>query len=186
MKTPTPVESDKKPTLYIACKLCGAEPPHLHMVSNIIELLKLKDKLTVLPFAFDFETMQPTGERSQVLDHDLKKVEEADYMVVLLLGDVSDGRGMEVMHRMSLSRQKRNRTLILREQNSCHSPFYDGLHSKYGVSIKDLVWFTASLLENAIVNAIEEWQESMATEDFAWRESNIVSQGPLVSLKKVS
>lgn len=165
----------KTPTLYIACKLFGASIHGLSVIENIIKSLEKKGELEVLPFAYDFEKHQHLGNSFDVLEKDLEKVETADYMVVLLLGDTSDGRGMEVMRRMHLDSEKRRKTLILHDAQVGHSPFYDGLPAKYGASMRGLV-FEKQDQSQVIVEAIEKWFASMKITDHAWRETIVISK----------
>jgi hypothetical protein len=131
-----------RPSLYLACKLTGASRDHIDLVRDLIERLSLY--FEVLPFQYDFKTYRPTGVRQDVLKLDLDKVEQADIMVVILNDDVSDGRGMEVMHRMHQSYNQAKMTIILhRTPLDAVSPMYTGLPYLYpGVTLKKFDQFS--------------------------------------------
>ncbi len=124
------------PSLYVACKLTGAPDKHIDSIAALITSLNKRFK--VLPFQYDFAKRYPVGARQDVLRLDLEKVECAAYMLVILNDDVSDGRGMEVMHRMHQSSQQINDTIVFHKTPiEKLSPMYAGLPGKYaGVTLR--------------------------------------------------
>lgn len=120
-----------KRTMYVACKLSGATLEKLAATHQLI--CKLNEPFQVLPFAFDFQTNTPLGDPLDVLRHDFHKVETAAVMVVILNGDVSDGRGMEIAHRMHQSSDQVARTLILAANGMSYTPMYLGFKELFGV-----------------------------------------------------
>ncbi len=100
-----------RPTLYIACKLHGCSKEHVADIRNICE--ELREYFQVLPFNYDLLRGQPIGTREGVLPNDFGHVEMADMMLVIFNHDVSDGRGMEIAHRLGQNLIKRQRLLLV-------------------------------------------------------------------------
>ena len=131
------VFSPRKSTIYIACKLTGADQEQLAKIKRIID--ELNERFEVLPFAFDLNNAISLGNPKNVLRHDLGHVEEADFMVVIIDGDSSDGRGMEIVFRATRGSQEQiERTLILHMAGKPLSAMYLGFDEMFCTSTLEI------------------------------------------------
>lgn len=142
-----------RPNLYLGCKLTGGDPARLDAIKQIIDQLN-EGTFNVLPFAFNFGTKQPLGDPDNVLFHGLSKVEIATVMVVVIDGDASDGRGMEIAHRAHQGEAKVALTLILAAEDKPLSPMYLGFDDLFGTTT-----LRFKNLED-IPGIVEEWYGS--------------------------
>lgn len=142
---------DPRISLYFACKLTGETRERLAAKKGLID--KLAQHFRILPFAFDFERNCPLGNVNDVLRDDLCKVRHAEIMVVLLWHDASDGRGMEVMHRLHTHSASDRNILILAPEDRKFTPFYLGLDREFGGV--DIVHFDPSSLDGLAQKVID-------------------------------
>ena len=186
MKTPTQTNGSEisapqktKPTLYLSCKLYGASLDNLRAIKRVVELLEETGRVIVLPIAYDFDRFEPLGNPAEAWDNAAFKVQHADLMVTLLMGDTADERGMEIMMRMSLPSAKRRKTLVVYDLCVRHSPFYDCMAGNYGMTVKGIVFDRRRMPED-IMLAIEEWLLLVEESGSDWQRTTLVSQGVAV------